>query len=222
MAELFYPLFIAHLLSDFALQTYGMVEAKFKYGARGVWPHIAVVGLMTTLSVVPQLQQWWLYVLIITVIHFVIDVAKVTVDQKVKNSWGSKALFLLDQFLHWVVLCGATFFARQAGLEAVWNISALIWEEALLGVFATFVVGILFLVFAPTYEWPNRWPATIARAAIFLLTIMGFVWLAPIPAALAVGYHRLRGQLLTQGLWIETIVGTAVAVWCGLVGFGGW
>ena len=222
MAELFYPLLIAHLLSDFALQTYGMVEAKFKYGARGVWPHIAVVGLMTTLAVVPQIEQWWLYVLIITVIHFVIDVSKVTLDQKVKNSWASKGLFLFDQLLHWLVLCGAAFFAQQAGLEAVWTISAVVWEQVVLGVFATFVVGILFLVFAPTYEWPNRGPATIARAVIFLLAIMGFAWLAPIPALLAVGYHHLRGQALTKALWIETIVGTVVTVWCGVVGFGGW
>ncbi len=167
MIELFYPLLVAHLLGDFALQTSGMVKAKFKYGARGVWPHITVVGLITTLSVVPQIEQWWLYVLIIIVIHFVIDVSKVTVDQKVKNSWASKGLFLLDQLLHWLVLCGVAFFAREAGLKAVWNISALIWQQVVLGVFATFVVGILFLAFAPTDEWPNRWPGTIARATIF-------------------------------------------------------
>jgi hypothetical protein len=212
-----YPLLIAHLLGDFALQADWMIRIKRQRGAWGVLPHIGMIALLTVLAVLPALPQWWPYCSIIISSHLLIDVAKISIDQRVRARSLSLFLFLLDQLLHGGIIVWMVFLAQRAGLEPMWNISREQWEKVYLLILVAFVLGILLRVFAPSYGWPNRWPATVARAGTLLLVAEGVFWLSPLPVLLALKYHQLRGQTMTRAVWVESLGGGVVALLCGLL-----
>lgn len=216
MLGLFYPLLVAHLVGDFALQTDGMIAAKKKYGVLGVVPHVSVIAVLTLIALAPILGSAWLYAVIILTTHLLIDASKIKLDAQVKSRWVSHALFLLDQFLHITILWGVATLASGAGVAAPYpDISIMAWEGATLLVCAAFVLGILFRVFIPA-PWHNRWPAALGRIAAWFTTALGFWWVAPLPVALGLGFFRWRQPALTQIMWIEAIVGGVVAILFGI------
>ena len=91
-------LLLAHIVTDFVLQTKKLIELKQQKKARSpfLYIHAILAGLLTYLI----LQQWslWWPALIITITHFFIDLWKLH-----KNSDALK-YFLADQALHLVVL----------------------------------------------------------------------------------------------------------------------
>ncbi|MBA3532501.1 MAG: DUF3307 domain-containing protein [Ardenticatenales bacterium] len=212
-----YPLLIAHLLGDFALQPDWMIRIKKQWGTWGVLPHIGIITLLTFLAVLPALSLWWPYCVIIVLSHLLIDIGKVTIDDRVKSRSLSLFLFLTDQALHCGMIVWMVVLAQKAGLQPIWNLTRQQWDEVYLLVLVAFVVGILLRVFAPGYGWPNRWPATFARAGTLLLVAEGIFWLSPIPVLLALKYHQLRGQTLTRAVWVESLGGAIVATLCGLL-----
>lgn len=215
MSEETYALLVAHLVGDFALQTDRMVAAKRRYGARGVLPHAGVIGLLSFLAVLPRLRRSWWAVATIVMAHLLIDSAKVSIDRRVRAHWLSVALFLLDQVLHGAVLFGVTAVDSQPSDPPLWNVARSRWQTTLWFLVATFVSGILLRVLLPAFGWPNRWPATVARAATFLLTRRGQPGLAAFPALAALAYHHGRHRPLTQAAYVEAIAGTLAALLCG-------
>jgi hypothetical protein len=216
MLGLFYPLLVAHLVGDFALQTDGMIAAKKKYGVLGVVPHVSVIAVLTLLALSPILGMAWLYALIILGTHLLIDASKIRLDAQVKSRWVSHALFLLDQLLHISILWGVATVATNAGVPNPFpTISTVTWAGTTLLVCAAFVLGILFRVFIPA-QWHNRWPGALGRIAAWFTTALGFWWAAPLPVALGLGFFRWRQAELTQVMWIEAIVGGIVAILFGI------
>jgi len=215
MLGLFYPLLVAHLVGDFALQTDGMIAAKKKYGVIGVLPHVSVVAVVTLVALFPILSKVWFYALVILGTHLFIDAGKIRLDAQVKSKWVSYALFLLDQALHISILWGVSTVATRAGIPNPFpDIALTTWEGAILLVCAAFVLGILFRVFIPA-KWHNRWPGALGRIGAWFSTALGFWWAAPIPVVLGLGLLRWRQAEVTQVMWIEAIVGGVVAILFG-------
>lgn len=216
MLGLFYPLLVAHLVGDFALQTDGMIAAKKKYGVLGVVPHVSVIAVLTLLALSPILGSAWLYALIIIGTHLLIDASKIRLDSQVTSRWVSHALFLLDQALHISILWGVATVASGAGVPAPFpTVSITTWEGTILLVCAGFVLGILFRVFIPA-KWHNRWPGALGRVGAWFTVALGYWWVAPIPVVLGLGLLRWRQPEMTQAMWIEAIVGGVVAILFGI------
>ena len=216
MEAFFYPLLVAHLIGDFALQTDAMIAAKKKYGVVGVLPHVSVIAVLTLLVLLPVLGSTWLYALVIIGTHLIIDVSKIKLDAKVTSRWFSHGLFLLDQVLHISILWGVSQWAAGVGAQAPFpTFPTLYWQGLTLFVLAAFVMGILFRVFVPA-KWHNRWPGALARGAAWGVTAGGWWWAAPIPVVLGLGFFRLRDENVTSPMWLEAIVGGVVALALGI------
>lgn len=215
MEPFLYPLLLAHLMGDFALQSDWMVRLK-RRGTWGVLPHVTTVGLVTCAVMAPSMREWTPLLAVVIGSHLLIDVSKVKLDCQARHRWQSHALFVLDQALHLSVLVGVATVARRRALPVPWQVSSQAWEAALLLVLAAFVVGILFRVFLPLGSaWPNRWPATVARGTITLAVFGGYGWATPVPLLLGLGYHRVRGQPLNRQVWTEALLGGAIALLLG-------
>jgi len=96
--ELLLRILIAHFLSDFIFQTNNFVKNKEVKGLKS--PYFYIHILITFIIVYLLLWNWnmWNIALIITGTHFVLDIIKCQI--KKQNGW----IFLLDQFLHIVII----------------------------------------------------------------------------------------------------------------------
>lgn len=97
-------LLLAHIISDFVLQTKTMVTNK-KWISATMLLHIAIVYISTALC-----TGLWLPAIVVAVIHYVVDGIKVTAGTQ---KWGTELkLFLIDQALHLItiVLIWAWYF----------------------------------------------------------------------------------------------------------------
>lgn len=88
-------LVVAHLLGDFVFQTKKMVENK-KWLSKEMGLHISIVYGLTALF-----TGWWWTSWAIALTHYTIDGLKI---EGQKRHWPTLRLFLLDQFLHVLVL----------------------------------------------------------------------------------------------------------------------
>ena len=93
---------IAHILSDFALQTDKMVSNK-KWFSKFMLYHIAIVFSSTLL-----LSASFKISIIITLLHWLVDGLKI--ELSAKSKLPSFNLFLLDQVLHIITIVGVWAF----------------------------------------------------------------------------------------------------------------
>lgn len=87
-------LIIAHLLSDFLLQTDKMVQNK-KWVSKEMFAHIGIVYLTTALFSF----LWWQSILI-AFIHYLIDGIKISLKKNTHFKTRNTQLFILDQLAH--------------------------------------------------------------------------------------------------------------------------
>lgn len=92
-------LLLAHIISDFVLQTNTMVKSK-KWFSSYMLLHIAIVFVTTFV-----LSTSWKLSLIISVLHWLVDSIKVEIATRTKTK--PNLLFSLDQLFHFVVITGA-------------------------------------------------------------------------------------------------------------------
>lgn len=99
----FYQLLLAHLIADFPLQFNEIFKLKVK-SKWGVLLHGTIAGVISALLLYHYVFYSWMWLAIITLIgsHFIIDYIRVVFTKKTNrdNLW----MFLLDQFLHLVVV----------------------------------------------------------------------------------------------------------------------
>lgn len=98
-------LLLAHLIGDFFLQPESWVKAKENKKLRSwqLYVHATIHALLSLL--VMWDRQFWTWAILIGVVHFIIDAAKITFQtEKTKRAW-----FVGDQMLHLVSL----FFIGQ-------------------------------------------------------------------------------------------------------------
>lgn len=133
MMFLFLQFLIAHLLGDFVLQPKSWVtdKEKNKIKAKSLYAHIAVHVIC--LSVLLGFnEKYILGFSIVIVSHFLIDLAKIYIQQKKTKRW----LFFIDQTLHIIVIGLVTLLYYPVD----WNFSAIFTEKTLL-----FIACILFV-----------------------------------------------------------------------------
>ncbi len=93
-------LLLAHIISDFILQTDKMVQNK-KWFSREMGYHIGILFIVTFL-----LSGLWKISLIITILHWITDGLKI----QLKSNNNDKQLFIADQALHLIVIAGTWFW----------------------------------------------------------------------------------------------------------------
>lgn len=107
-------LLLAHIISDFVLQTKSMVEQK-SWLSKDMLLHISIVFISTALF-----SGLWIEAVFITITHYLIDAVKIQI-LKSKPNWLFK-LFLADQFLHVAILL--VFWTLHFELFSKWKIIA--------------------------------------------------------------------------------------------------
>lgn len=151
--ELLLRILIAHFLSDFIFQPNSFVKNKEKKGLKS--PYFYIHILITFIIVYLLLWNWnmWSIAVIITGTHFVLDIIKCKIKRQ--NGW----IFLLDQFLHIVIIIIVWLvFTKQLTQfsEVVVNIiknNKFLWI-LLAYVFITFPVSTL--IGYMTKKWSNE------------------------------------------------------------------
>ena len=94
----FLRLLLGHFVGDFVLQPYWLVLAK-REGWRGLLTHVSVVTFATSILVWGILPNWWVWMIVLFLIHLFIDQFRTFVF--VDNSKGKGLLLLfLDQAAH--------------------------------------------------------------------------------------------------------------------------
>lgn len=142
-------LLLAHVLTDFVLQTDKWVKKKREYGVKSLhfWFHGLLSGILTYLL----LQQWgnWWAPLTIIITHIAIDYWKLRHEKgKSKKNKHLVNAFVIDQLLHllvilllWLTLINgfekvfpfiAMLFTEKNYLAIVFSVVVLIWPAGII------------------------------------------------------------------------------------------
>ena len=94
----FLRLLLGHVIGDFVLQPYWLVLAK-REGWPGLLIHVSVVTFITAILIWGVIPNWWVWVIVLFLIHLFIDQFRTFVFTD--NSRGKGLLLLfLDQLAH--------------------------------------------------------------------------------------------------------------------------
>ena len=95
-------LIISHLISDFILQPKRLVQWKIK-SMLGILVHVLIVGLVSIIVLYPYINyyQFWIVILLIGIVHFFTDQAKINIELKRD---ASDIPFIADQGIHFLSL----------------------------------------------------------------------------------------------------------------------
>jgi hypothetical protein len=163
MVTLFQWLF-AHLVGDFLLQTQAMVRHKQRLKARSwmLYLHSIVHGILVYLFV----PSWdlWIIPLVVIFTHFIIDLWKLNQPENV-------VYFIIDQFLHLLILVGlwCMFVAPVNWLPKKWfafQHSTAVWAIATGYLLVTFPLSLLLA--RATQRWRREAEEGGMRSAISL------------------------------------------------------
>ncbi len=146
-------LLLAHVLTDFVFQTAKMVEHKRMYKAKSwyLYVHTVLAGVFTYLI----LQQWTHFLVPIAIIitHYLIDLWKIY--QKKDNL----VYFLIDQFLHLIVLVLAWLFLTDAFTEVIPSLKTFFSSPKKLVVLIGYIAVIFpvgFIIGKATERWQQE------------------------------------------------------------------
>ena len=126
----FLAIYLAHLLTDFVFQTHRLVEQKkrgklFAYFLHGLTHYLSAIALMSFFLAGSGLSlRTHVVILALTLVHLLIDLAKIRLTQKSLVSDGAIA-YASDQLLHfvsvalaaWLLSPGLTFTEVAALLD---------------------------------------------------------------------------------------------------------
>lgn len=107
--EVFIKLLLAHLIGDFVLQPQKWAIHKEANKAKSKYLYFHIVLHFALYLIAFWDFSYWKIALIITLSHFLIDVAKLYAGPLFKNQ---NIPFFLDQFLHVLVLYGCSFYGE--------------------------------------------------------------------------------------------------------------
>lgn len=221
METLFWPLFLAHLIADYPLQTETMVRVKkelaglaFHVALHLVTMLILLFGLLGT-ELTPVI--WG--VLAVSLSHFGIDFWK-SVCSKRWPTWIIGG-YLQDQALHLVSIVAVAYWLAWANEEssfAVTLAAKLPWIVHACGFIlvthAWFITErILFYRDREYRQWVSMqmWPRLISRAVLFCAMLLGWNFWGAVSAIGALGFHlsdltcshRRRAVLIDVGVVVS-------------------
>jgi len=227
----FLRMLLGHFVGDFVLQPYWLVMAK-RQGWPGLIVHVGVVTFITALLAWGSLPFWWMWMVVLFIVHLFIDQFRTFVFTNNKNGRGL-LLLLADQLAHMVSLLVI------AGAAAGWSFNAAGYlfapDAPNLYRLTAYLTGLAFLIGAvPVLEveifvavWAvqgkettktvgitseDRWLGSLERVFGVGLMLSGpFFWLAPlafIPRLMVMIY---RGQAKADLTAVITKVLTSFA-----------
>lgn len=148
-------LVLAHVLTDFVFQSKIMVEHKRSHKSRSwyLYAHSSLAGILTYII----LQQWsnFLVPIVIIVTHFIIDLWKLHQEQ------DNLKYFLIDQFLHAIILVIVWLYLTQGFIYVFPEIKKFIFSSEKLAI----LIGYLIVIFPVGFiigKATERWQKEIA------------------------------------------------------------
>ena len=220
-------LFLSHLITDFILQPKSWVDDRNTkhFGSSKLYLHGLITGVFAFMITG---FHYWLVSIIILVTHILIDAWK---SYRKQNS----LYFIIDQFLHFIVLAGCTYFtflSRDKVID-IWhqvNNDPAIWRKITAFIFLTTPAGIL--IGQLTKQWRDKlpeaenlanagkWIGIVERTIILIFVLYGEYSAIGLLVA-AKGIIRFnekdRQEIKTEYLVIGTLMSIAIAIITGLV-----
>lgn len=226
------PLLIAHLLTDFALQTNTMVREKSGKNFRSVWLyiHAGIAGITAyVLAAIWNPQMWGYHEIfwVTAITHLFIDGWKNALSDP-----NRPVFFLLDQAFHYAVIAGLCVWVigwdSAGGIIRAWPLR----EAGIIAVglfFITTPAGITLEI--TTGNWkkgvgPDDLPdlgyiiGILERIAVYVLVLMQQFTLAGfVVAAIAVFYygHISQKKQAAGYLLAKTLLSITIAIFTGLI-----
>lgn len=142
IVNFFLRLLVGHLLGDFVLQPLWLAMAKRK-GWNGILIHVSIVTGVTGVMIWGSIPRWWIWLIVLFVIHVFIDQYRTFVF--LDNSKGKGVMFFIfDQIIHVLSLVLISWMATGESAENLSAIFAqsLTAENAILFIFSLFVIAV--------------------------------------------------------------------------------
>ncbi len=222
-------LLIAHIIGDFVLQPKSWVKEKKrkKHKSKYLYYHILVhtIALLLLLKLDFSL---WPYILMILLSHFVIDLAKL----HLQNSKNSRRLFFIDQGLHISVIGFVIYlkFPFSIGFDKIFSDDFLLTLLAIL--MLTSVSSIVMKILMSKWQLDEYQPKSalknagafigiLERLFIFLFIVLGqwsaIGFLITAKSVFRFGdLSRANDRKLTEYILIGTLLSFLIAIGVGL------
>lgn len=230
----FLRLLLGHVIGDFMLQPYWLVLAK-RTGWSGLTIHVGVVTFVTTIFVWGVIPNWWVWVIVLFIIHLFIDQFRTFI--LTDNSRGKGLLLLiLDQAAHVLSLMLIAWLATGWSLNSL----PLLFNPHPLNEYrmTVYLIGLGILIsIAPVFEaeitvavWAvqgqevkqtvkidteDRVFGSFERIVAVILILSGLGWLAPLIFAPRLAIMIYQGQARQNRAAVITKVITSFA--CALL-----
>lgn len=225
---MFYLFFLAHLVADFALQPFWLVQRKRRWD--GLFMHVGVVlaCMLALMLVEPAARSLWPAMLAISAVHLGTDRWKVRYADRLFRP--PFVPFLMDQAIHAATIAAALSLTLPAA--RVWSpaASALAWPAIYLSAYIVTTLAVpiaLIVLLDPTFQHAAqaaraRARSLVAALAVLTLALVGGPVALPLTlAGLAVAArrpastHPLDGH---AGLLAVAIAAAATGALLALVG----
>lgn len=166
-----FQLFLGHLIGDYVLQTNFI--AKYKNQKISVLMiHILIIFLSTSLIILPKTLKSFLALILLSVIHFFIDIIKFKMNKN--HFFQTTFYYILDQLMHFSSLIIISYFIENNGFLLDNRISLILS----LAVFNSFFIGILSsFVYGSIKTYKRDITGYILRGCIPLISFPGPVYL---------------------------------------------
>lgn len=223
-------LLLAHILGDFVLQPdrWILEKREKKQRATALYLHLGV----HTLALLILLQfnfKYWPGMAVILISHFLIDLAKLYLENSIKNGW----LFLFDQLAHLLVILWVVYFYHPFLID-----TAVLFSPAyLLLLFCIFSVtsvsAILMRLVMGRWQLPeDKEQDSLPKAGKYIgmlerLLVFGFIvlqqwaaigWLIAAKSILRFSdLSRAKDRKLTEYVLIGTLCSFGLAIAIGLL-----
>ena len=212
---------LAHLLGDFMLQPDKWIEDKNQhtYKSKYLYYHTGIHFLL--LLVVLQFDlKYWLAMLLIPISHYLIDLAKLLLNDRMET----RRLFLLDQLLHFLVIFLVTkiYFSVQIDLPFVFSTKTILLLTAFISIsyVASVVIKILISKWKQESEITNtagKYIGMMERILVFVFIVLnhweGVGFLLAAKSVFRIGdltkSHEVR---LTEYILIGTLLSFGIAI----------
>jgi hypothetical protein len=220
-------LILAHLLTDFILQPKSWVNDRTEkhFASPKLYLHGCITALLAWIMMG---FQYWLPAIIILVTHILIDGWK-------SYRKNTTAYFLIDQFLHLLVMTGCWYFIfiKWSDVQLAWqhlNMQTAAWKMITAFVFLTAPAGIL--IGQITRQWRDKiddaeslanagkWIGIAERIIIFIFVLNGqFSAIGLLVAAKGIirFNEKDRQEIKTEYLVIGTLMSIGLAIITGLL-----
>jgi len=221
---------IAHVLGDFVLQSDHWIKDKqLKKGkSKFLYLHIAIHAALLLLLLQFN-TAFWLAFLIIPISHYVIDLIKIYLENKI----NSRYLFVLDQIAHLAVILGLTGYYYPEMLMLDFQLSNAILFLSLSVLLLSYGVAVLIKIIMSKWSLPEdsdqdslskagKYIGMLERLFVFSFVIMeewqaiGFLIAAK--SVFRFGdLSRAKDRKLTEYILIGTLLSFGFAILIGLV-----